>query len=237
MSTATVILTGLSIGLLGSFHCIGMCGPIALGFTGNPEKPIDRFKSIFLYNFGRAVSYAAMGLLLGLIGNQFALAGYQQILSIVMGVFVILVLLIGHYYKGNNKILARWNFQIKSLLAETLNKPKTPWYALEVGLINAWLPCGLVYLALASAIASGHALSGSLLMFSFGMGTIPLMATLMALGKYITVSWRAKINKLVPVFILAASSLLILRGMNLGIPYISPMVDGKAGVAKCCHRR
>ncbi|MBK8482875.1 MAG: sulfite exporter TauE/SafE family protein [Saprospiraceae bacterium] len=237
MNVIGFAFAGLSLGLLGSLHCIGMCGPIALGFTGQQEDFKKRMYTILLYNFGRTLSYTAMGFILGIIGNQFAFSGYQQILSIVAGVFVLVIMAAKYLNFRKIKFLASWDRHVQLALYNVMKKPKTILYHLEVGIINAWLPCGLVYIAIASALASGSLISGTILMFFFGLGTMPLMISVMMLGKYMSISLRAKINRLIPVFILVTSSLLILRGMNLGIPYVSPMVDvqGKC-VKNCCHR-
>lgn len=237
MSITAIALAGFSMGILGSLHCIGMCGPIALGLAGSFESKADRFRNIFLYNGGRSISYALMGIILGLIGNRFALAGYQQVLSITAGLLIIFFFLFNYFYKNKFQFLKSWNSKIQMLLGETLSKPKTMWYQLEVGLINAWLPCGLVYLALATALATANAWYGALFMLAFGFGTTPLMASLMFAGNYFTISMRSKLKSLIPVFILVSASLLILRGMNLGIPYVSPSIDVENNcVKKCCHR-
>jgi sulfite exporter TauE/SafE len=237
MNIEAVAFAGFTMGVLGSLHCIGMCGPLALGLAGGMGSRQGRITNILLYNFGRSLSYASMGIILGLIGSRFALAGYQQILSIAAGLFIIFIFIINHYFKSNSGILKSWNAKIQELLTGIINKPRTPFYHLEVGIINAWLPCGLVYLALATALATANAWHGAIFMLLFGLGTTPLMAALMFAGNYLSVSLRSKLNRMIPVFILVSASLLILRGMNLGIPYVSPSVDVKTNcVRSCCHR-
>jgi sulfite exporter TauE/SafE len=237
MSTASLIVAAFSMGILGSFHCIGMCGPIALSISCARTDGQTGLKQHFLYNFGRSVSYALMGGILGLIGNRFALAGYQQILSIVAGSVIIILFLIHRYANKEIRFLKIWFLKIQMSLVTRLNRPLKNINHFEFGLINAWLPCGLVYLALASSIATTHALQGALFMFSFGMGTSPLMLLLMTTGRRIGINFRNKMIKAIPVFILVSSSFLILRGMNLGIPYLSPMIDVENKcVHHCCHR-
>lgn len=237
MSLLEISLAGFTMGIVGSLHCVGMCGPIALGLAGSFERKSERLRNIVLYNTGRALSYSSMGIVLGLIGNRFALAGFQQTLSIVAGSLIIIMFLMHYSFKKNTILFKAWNLRIQKRLGELLSRPKTIWYHLEVGIINAWLPCGLVYLALATALASANAWYGAIFMFLFGLGTTPLMASLMLAGNYFSISLRTKITRLIPVFILASASLLILRGMNLGIPYVSPSVDVVHNcVSKCCHR-
>jgi len=115
MSVIAIALAGFSMGILGSLHCIGMCGPIALGLAGSFDSKADRFRNIFLYNGGRSISYALMGIILGIIGNRFALAGYQQVLSISAGLLIIFIYLFNHFYKNKFQFLKSWNNKIKML--------------------------------------------------------------------------------------------------------------------------
>lgn len=237
MNITAIIITGFTMGILGSLHCAGMCGPIALTLSNRFEGQTSRFSNIFLYNSGRSMSYALMGLLLGFIGNRFALAGYQQILSIAAGVLIIAILSAKTFLRSSFHFFSSWNDKIKQLLSKTLNSPGSALYQLEVGAINAWLPCGLVYLALASALATANTWSGALFMLCFGFGTTPMMAGIMLAGNYLSFSFRQKLLRLVPLFVFATACLLILRGMNLGIPYISPSVDVvNQYVRSCCHK-
>ena len=236
MDYSFLAFAGLSIGFLGSLHCLGMCGPLALSFSGNHNSELKRWQSIGLYNFGRALSYSLMGLALGLIGNQFALAGYQRGLSMGAGVLVLFFLFYTYIYKGRFSIRPLWTKSIQQRLGQLINKPRTGRYYLQVGLLNGWLPCGLVYLALASALATGSILKSGALMFFFGLGTIPLMAALMYAGQYMTTALRVKLMSIVPYFIFIAALILILRGMNLGIPLLSPAIHiGPENATMDCH--
>jgi len=234
MNIYEAIAAGFVIGLMGSIHCIGMCGPLALGVVGLESNPKKKLHAALQYNFGRAASYTAMGALLGLIGKQFSLAGFQQYLSIVCGILILLIFLYPYLIKNRISFLQGWNQKIQGLLSAQYTKKQSPFFHFELGLINAWLPCGLVYLALATALASGNFIASSTIMFLFGLGTIPLMLSLQLLGNYINLQWRQKLTKAIPVFILLSSSLLILRGMNLGIPMISPMVETSGTCIKHC---
>lgn len=105
-----------------------------------------------------------------------------------------------------------------------------------VGLLNGLLPCGLVYVAIAAALATMSSLNAMLLMFSFGIGTIPVMAGLMIFGHLISINIRQKINRSVPYFVGLMAVMLILRGMNLGIPYLSPKLEKESTEVSCCHK-
>ncbi len=228
MSFAAIVLTGFSIGFLGSLHCVGMCGPIAFSMLQNSGN----VAAVLLYNLGRALSYAFMGLVLGLIGNQFALAGYQQGLSIASGILILVLFFASRWTDVKIPYLASWQNSVRNLLSGIMSKPKTYWFPFELGLVNAWLPCGLVYLALLPALATGNAYAAAGLMFSFGLGTMPLMILLLTAGTMLSVSIRQRINRYIPYLILITACLLILRGLGLGIPYLSPSASGSVHCAE-----
>ncbi|HOW32340.1 MAG TPA: sulfite exporter TauE/SafE family protein, partial [Bacteroidales bacterium] len=91
-----------------------------------------------------------------------------------------------------------------------------------IGLLNGLLPCGLVYIAIAGSIGSGSALMGAIYMALFGLGTMPMLLAINLSGGFISTSLRKKINKLIPILVIIVGILFILRGLSLGIPYISP---------------
>lgn len=219
------IFLGLGIGLAGSFHCIGMCGPLALSLPLHETNRFKRILSISLYNLGRAFTYFLLGLFFGLIGNSVFLIGYQQILSVAIGVIILLIVLFGKRMSINIPLFNRFNQKVKLTLAKLLHGAKNTATYFFIGNVNGLLPCGLVYLAIASAVATGSVLGGGLLMMAFGLGTIPLMFGLMIAGRYVSLAVRQKMHQLVPVFVGIMACLLILRGLNLGIPYISPGFD------------
>lgn len=219
-----MILSALLFGLLGSFHCVGMCGPIAFLLPVDRSNSFKKAWQIFLYHFGRIVAYSIIGLLFGLLGKSFYLFGMQQQLTIAVGVFMIVVVLLPYktFQKYNfSKPLFKVISKVKSELGAALKK-KSPDTFLTIGFLNGFLPCGLVYMAVFGAIASGNALQGSLYMALFGLGTIPLMTTAIYVGNFLTVQVRQRIRKAIPVFVVLIGCLFIARGMGLGIPYISP---------------
>lgn len=229
------IITGFSIGILGSLHCIGMCGPIALSLPVHQMPAAQKYSNILLYNTGRAITYALMGAVLGLLGSSFQLFGLQQILSITGGVLILLTALI-YYFKPGWLAAGKWGAKISTLLGQQMRKEKSYTTFLSIGILNGFLPCGLVYMALISAFATGTVWQGSLLMFFFGLGTLPLMSILMISGKWLKSSTKNLFKKVVPVWIVAMAVVMILRGMNLGIPYISPSFNTDTNcVEKCCE--
>lgn len=217
---------------------MGMCGPIAFLLPVDHKNNFKKLGQISLYHFGRLSSYALIGLLFGLLGKSFRLFGFQQQLSILVGILMILVILIPYKkfskYNGSNfifKIVSK----VKSSLGKQL-KQKSPDTFYTIGFLNGFLPCGLVYMAVFGAIASGTALEGSLYMALFGLGTVPLMTTAIYLGNFISLNLRTKIRKAIPVFVVLMGLLFILRGMGLGIPYLSPMeITPEITATQSCH--
>ncbi|MBZ9632242.1 sulfite exporter TauE/SafE family protein [Salegentibacter sp. LM13S] len=231
-------ISALIFGLLGSFHCVGMCGPIAFLLPVDHKNNLRKLGQISLYHFGRLSSYAIIGLLFGLLGKSFRLFGLQQQLSILVGILMILVILIPYKkfskYNGS-KFIFKIVSKVKSSLGKQL-KQKSPDTFYTIGFLNGFLPCGLVYMAVFGAIASGTALEGSLYMALFGLGTVPLMTAAIYLGNFINLNLRSKIRKAVPVFVVLMGLLFILRGMGLGIPYLSPMeITPEITAAQSCH--
>ena len=219
-----MLWTALVLGLAGSFHCIGMCGPIAFVIPVDRSSKTTLIFQTFLYNLGRVISYSLIGILFGFIGKGLYLAGFQQRLSILMGAIMIAMVLIPisifnkyNFSKPIYKIIGK----VKSKLGLYLNKKSNKALFL-IGFFNGFLPCGLVYMALIGSISTGNILQGSLYMALFGVGTVPMMAAAVLLGNFVNLSLRNKIQKIIPVFVVIIGLLFILRGLGLGIPYISP---------------
>ncbi len=223
------ILASFFVGLLGSFHCIGMCGPIAIALPVPTSNNISFVTGRLLYNLGRVVTYSFLGAVFGLLGSRLVISGFQQSVSIVLGVVIVVAVLIPPKYKTKftqHKIIQKISLPLKSGISD-LFKRGTFSAMFLIGVLNGFLPCGLVYVALAGAIASGDAISGSAVMILFGLGTIPTMFAATIFGKFININIRRKITKAVPVFALVLGLLFILRGMGLGIPYLSPKISAQ----------
>ena len=124
---------------------------------------------------------------------------------------------------------------VKNRLGKELKKKRMDTF-FTIGFLNGFLPCGLVYMAIFASIATGKMIEGSLYMILFGLGTIPLMTAFVYLGNFTTGLVRKRIQQFIPVAVVVIAVLFILRGMGLGIPYVSPihvheMVDG----GQMCH--
>ncbi|MBU2492053.1 MAG: sulfite exporter TauE/SafE family protein [Bacteroidetes bacterium] len=219
--------TGFVIGFLGSFHCIGMCGPIALALPIFNESYVKLLLGRVLYNLGRIVTYTLFGALFGLFGKSLELAGLQQNVSITIGIIMLVVILMPRKYK--NRLTDFYLYRFISNFIKTsfskLTQKKSNYSLFIIGVINGFLPCGFVYVALAGAVSTGSIYSGSAFMALFGFGTFPIMLVASLAGKYISLGLRSKINKLIPVLALILAVIFILRGLNLGIPYLSPKLN------------
>lgn len=219
-----MILTAFIFGLLSSLHCIGMCGPIALMLPLDRNNPTKKAFQILLYHAGRLTAYASIGFVFGLLGKGFFIAGMQQQLSIFMGVAMIFIVLVPEKRHANynfSKPIFKILSKVKTKLGNQFQK-KSPKAIFTIGLLNGFLPCGLVYVALFGAMAMQSASYGILYMILFGLGTIPLMSSVLYLHSFLTLSIRNKIQKVIPYAGVCIGILFILRGLGLGIPYISP---------------
>lgn len=219
---------GLLLGFIGSLHCVGMCGPLALALpfqSGNGSVIVNQF----LYQSGRIVSYILLGLLAGLIGQSFFIAGWQQGLSIVSGVLIIIIGL-GIVHKGY--LTAGLQSRIQKGFSSLLQKKGSFTFA-GIGILNGLLPCGLVYIALGTSTASGQWQDGVLIMTGFGMGTLPAMVGISLVKSFSTTKFRIRLSKTAPILSVLVGVLLIIRGLNLGIPYLSPETQ-ESGKMECC---
>ncbi|WP_413997742.1 sulfite exporter TauE/SafE family protein [Flavobacterium sp. W1B] len=219
-----MLYTALIFGLISSFHCIGMCGPIAMMLPVDRNNPAKKVTQILSYHIGRLTAYASIGLIFGLVGKGFFMAGMQQKMSIFIGVAMILIVLIPE------KTFAKYNFskpvfRLISKIKQTLGsqfKNKSYKSLFTIGLLNGFLPCGMVYVALFGAIAMQSVSFGVLYMILFGLGTVPMMSSVVYLNSFLTVATRNKIQKVIPYIAILIGALFILRGLGLGIPYVSP---------------
>ncbi|HEY3252041.1 MAG TPA: sulfite exporter TauE/SafE family protein [Ignavibacteria bacterium] len=229
------LLSGLLLGFLGSFHCIGMCGPLVLALPHSSRFMLRRI----IHNLGRVITYALFGLILGFLGSRIFLAGLQQVISIILGGLIIIVVVLPFSFKtaflkaaGLDKLI----LYLKISLSKLYKSNSIPAFFV-IGLLNGFLPCGFVYIALTGALAIGDSVNSSVFMLMFGLGTIPAMIAISIAGKLITINFRDKLKKLIPAFSIAIAFLFILRGLNLGIPYLSPKIDQQKNSSEevICH--
>lgn len=230
-----IIIPALGLGIISSFHCIGMCGPIALSLPVQHYNAGNKYLGIILYNIGRVVTYSLLGLIFGLFGRGIYLTGGLQLFSILSGIVILsYVLLYAFRYKINRlPNLNRANNLIINVIGKYI-KGTSIYTMFFVGILNGLLPCGMVYFALIGAVATGSTTSGVAFMAAYGLGTLPMMFMVTFIGGIIKFSLRSKMKKSMPYFMAVIAILLILRGLNLGIPYISPYFqDNSSKIVHC----
>ncbi|WP_372365963.1 sulfite exporter TauE/SafE family protein [Candidatus Uabimicrobium sp. HlEnr_7] len=224
------ILSGFIVGLFGSLHCIGMCGPLALALP-IPTSQKSRIFAQSFYHLGRISSYAVLGVVIGCLGISVRGSGFQEWLSIATGVLLIVIFCFSSVKNKLTLALAKpflWltkYFPMKKLIEKSRENSVLLYV---FGLLNGLLPCGFVYIALAAALNTSSIFDAVVFMIFFGLGTVPLLASLIH-GKK---CFSSKINILIPVVTLFLAIILIMRGSGLGIPYISPNLEA---LGSCCH--
>lgn len=224
-----IFLTAIVLGLVGSLHCAGMCGPLALALPTTGNSRAGFVAGRVAYNLGRILTYCALGAAFGLVGQTLAFAGFQRWVSLAAGTAILLGLVLSTKFATSVPV-ARGVAWIKSGLGAMLRQ-RSFSATFALGTLNGLLPCGLVYAACAGAVATGDLLSGVEYMAAFGFGTVPMMLGIGLVGQKLQFTLRFKLQKLIPACLMLVAAMLILRGLSLGIPYLSPDLD--AGGA--CH--
>jgi uncharacterized protein len=202
MESETALVSAFLVGLFGSVHCIGMCGGIVGVLTmglpaSNRPSGLKRLPYLLAYNSGRIGSYVIAGAVVGFLG-----AGASRYLSpadaltagrVISGLFM---LALGLYIGGWSPALVHLERFGEKLwrriepFGRRFLPAKHPLHALGLGLVWGWLPCGLVYSALAFALASGDVMQGAARMAAFGLGTLPMLLAMGAAAHYLVVFTR-----------------------------------------------
>ena len=224
------------MGLLGSVHCIGMCGPLVMALPISQMNPIQKVLATILYHIGKITTYGLLGVVVGVFGKQIPFYNVQQHLSIVIGSLMLVYVLWVFYLHPKRKLgFLKIDWLQKPIIAALgkLFKQNNVGSFLLIGFLNGLLPCGMIYLALGSAWANQAALQSGLFMVLFGLGTLPALLMVAFGGQLMGFAFRQKTQKALPYMLFSMGVLLILRGLNLGIPYISPMIENGASVAAC----
>jgi uncharacterized protein len=211
-------------GLLGSFHCVGMCGAIALSIPMDFSTRLRLLKDAVAYNAGRIITYSLIGLTVGFFGQAFFQSGYQQALAIELGVLMLLLYFLPKQW--GDKLakamgLTYLTGQIKRSFSALLRQPGRGTILL-IGMLNGLLPCGFIYMAAAAAVLAGSPGHSMAYMALFGLGTAPMMFLTATSRQFVSMRIRNHIKTLKPYLAVTVALLFILRGLSLGIPYLSP---------------
>lgn len=224
------------MGLTGSMHCAGMCGPIIWVMPFQALSGYKKWLGIALYHLGRLSVYATLGLILFSFKSVFD-PHVQQYVSMIAGA-LLLIAGIASFIPGKTlQFNLPWAGWVRAALAKFMAKPGL-LSLLFTGALNGLLPCGLVYVALSASITAQSAVGAMLMMYTFGLGTVPMLVMLTVLKNRVSFVRQLSIRKLVPVTMLLFGCLFILRGMNLGVPYLSPKLEMEKNEIKasCCHK-
>lgn len=226
-----MIWTAFILGLAGSLHCAGMCGPLAMALPASGNGRAGYVTGRILYNLGRLTTYALIGVLFGLIGRSLVLFGIQRWVSIGAGVLILAGLLLSGRLGLATPAFTTVNWLKKSLGRLLRHRSLGALYLF--GALNGLLPCGLVYAAATGAAAAGGVFAGAAYMAVFGIGTVPLMLALTLSPGALPASIRTNLSRLIPASLVFVAGVLILRGLALGIPYLSPALDASGHCARC----
>lgn len=243
----TFCITGLILGISSTLHCIGMCGPIALAVPLNRDSTLKTLIGSLQYNGGRIATYTILGVIAGSIGLTIHTFGFLQWLSILSG--IALILIAWRHVFQKLLVLHAPNLFFSRVLNRSIGKvirSKNPLKLLFLGSLNGLLPCGMVYAALLNAILAGSPFNSAMAMLFFGIGTLPAMLFVHFAFTKISNQQRAMYRKMLPFILTFVGGIIILRGMNLGIPYVSPKVNIGTTKSKeknnspevemsCCH--
>ena len=220
----TFVLSALTLGFFTGFHCLGMCGPIALSLGLSKKKQVNFYLQNTTYQFGRIFTYAVLGAILGVVGQAFEMVVIQTYLTIGVGIVMIVLALFtfgSPNFASNVPFFSKFLMKIKMSLGQLLRKTDYSSRFLT-GILNGLLPCGMVYAAMTASLAAGGIWQGAVFMALFGLGTFPFMFTAVLFGNLLSAPVRTKFLKAVPVLMILLGGLFVLRGLELGIPYLSP---------------
>ena len=232
------ITAGIALGFIGSFHCIGMCGPLALSLPIASENSAVKFLGTLIYNIGRVITYTFLGAIFGMVGRSFSVIGYQQGLSITMGILILVFLVFGKQltqHRFNNEFIGNGLRYLRKLIGQLYFK-RNLFSLWLIGLLNGLLPCGMVYMAIAGAIATGSIVQSMTLMAAFGLGTLPVMWAITFFGNYLSAGIRSHIRKAYPYVIAMVACLLILRGLGIGGHHLNPGMESISKERQACYK-
>ncbi|CAH0995485.1 hypothetical protein EMA8858_01608 [Emticicia aquatica] len=210
------------MGFIGSLHCVGMCGPIAMMLPADTSKRWKFILGRVLYNGGRVLTYGVLGLFVGFIGESTGYFISQKSLSIILGALILFGVFLPKSWQNklslNPQIFRFTNF-IKSSLS-ALFKKHSLVTQFTFGLLNGFLPCGLVYAALSGAFLTERVIDGMFFMLFFGFGTLPMMLGISLGATWFRKTFALKLPKLIPITYSILAIWLIIRGFNAVYPHI-----------------
>ncbi len=226
----------LLMGFTGSLHCAGMCGPIVWIMPFQQFSGIKKIAALGLYHLGRLSVYAGLAVILHSFRSLFD-PKLQQYISIGLGISLLLVGILTFIPNHVAKFNLPWSEFVKKQLGKFIGNPSMGTMAVT-GVLNGLLPCGLVYMALSTSLTAQSATQSAAMMYVFGLGTLPMLVSITLLKTKLSILRTTHVRKLVPVMVFAFGCLFVLRGMNLGVPYLSPkVVVEQHAIHSCCSHK
>jgi sulfite exporter TauE/SafE len=236
MSTLTFTMA-LLMGFTGSLHCAGMCGPIMWVLPFQLFTGYRKILALTLYHAGRISVYALLGIILHSFRSLFE-PRLQQYVSVALGISLLIIGILSFLPNNSLKLNMPWAAYVKKHLGRVVGRPHMGMITLS-GILNGLLPCGLVYMALSASVTATSPAQSALMMYAFGLGTMPMLLSITLLKARLSFLKTNHIRKMIPVVVFSFGCLFVLRGMNLGIPYLSPKVVVSCHEIKssCCHKK
>jgi len=226
----------LLMGFTGSLHCAGMCGPIVWIMPFQAFKGVKKILALGLYHISRISVYVFFAVVLHSFRNLFD-PKVQQYISIALGGSLLVIGLLTFIPNHVAKMKLPWAEYVKKQLGHIIGRPGLSTLVFA-GMLNGLLPCGLVYMALSASVSAAATSQAVALMYIFGFGTLPMLIGITLLKTRLSFLRTDHIRKLVPVVVFSFGCLFILRGMNLGIPYLSPkVVVAQHEIRSCCSHK
>ncbi|MFH5884858.1 sulfite exporter TauE/SafE family protein [Halalkalibaculum sp. DA3122] len=210
--------TAFTIGLFGSFHCVGMCGPIAMALPGSGAGMAAELTRKGIYNLGRILTYSLLGGVVGGAGRAVSLAGLQRPLSVFLGMLIIagaFLPVISSAGIQRIKPVQRFFDWLRQKLKQQMSRRGNSTM-LVTGILNGLLPCGFVYVGLASSLTTESVIGGMSYMALFGLGTFPAMMLMAMAPNLISLRLRRRINHVLPWLAVALGGYLVFRGLAMG---------------------
>lgn len=238
MTGASPYLVALLMGLTGGLHCAGMCGPIMLFMPFHHFSGFRKALALAAYHLSRITVYALMAMVLYSFKGAFR-PEVQRYVSMVLGVVLLLAGIMSFIPNSLTvKLKLPWSDFVKQHIGKFIGQPTLSSIAVS-GALNGLLPCGLVYMALSASLAVPDAGHAALFTYVFGIGTLPVLVAITVLGRRVSILRGNGFRRLTPIIVFSFGCLFLLRGMNLGIPYLSPKVAVAKGkvVHSCCHKK
>lgn len=225
-----VLVSSLLLGLASSLHCLGMCGPLIMAVPFPVKQKAWTYK--LFYFLGKALAYGSLGAIIGALGLKAIWGEAQRYVSIISGAVIVLLILLPMLRSARLKFPFQKAFN--QVFKRIRERPRRVYF-IQLGFLNGLLPCGMVYIALTAALASGGPFQGFIAMMLFGAGTSFVLWAVASLKGKLSGTLRQQLKPLSVGFSVLVGLLLITRGLNLGIPYISPKMNTvKLQQAACC---